>query len=152
MDCLDLFAGTGAFGFEAASRGVAHVTMVESDRTAFAQLQATSDKLRAQSIVTLIQGDAISAASRLSFQDKKFDVIFLDPPFETSIWDELLPLCSGLLKDRGVVYTESFEFLSDDFLAKLGKNGTQWNIIRQDRAGQVCYQLLLFSYLDSIEA
>lgn len=142
MECLDLFAGTGAFGFEAASRGARQVTMVESHRTAFAQLQATSDKLNAGSLVALIQGDALLVAERLVAQKKHFDTIFLDPPFQGNILPEILPYCAQLLKEEGVVYVESPLLLSEETLENSSKNGMQWHIIRQDRAGHVCYHLL----------
>ncbi len=152
MDCLDLFSGTGAFGFEAASRGVKQVTMVESHRTAFAQLQATREKLRAQSLVTLVQGDALSVAARLSSQKKQFDVIFLDPPFQGNILPDILPLCMDILKADGVVYVESPSVLTKETLQELGKNGRQWHIIRQDKAGHVCYHLLQLQHMDSFQA
>jgi 16S rRNA (guanine(966)-N(2))-methyltransferase RsmD len=152
MNCLDLFAGTGAFGFEAASRGAREVTMVESHRTAFAQLQETSDKLDAGSFVTLVQGDAILTAARLVAQKKHFDVIFLDPPFQDNILPDILPYCADLLKEEGVVYVESPVFLVKETLENLSKNGRQWHIIRQDRAGHVCYHLLRLQYMDNLQA
>lgn len=152
MDCLDLFAGTGAFGFEAASRGTRQVTMVESHRAAFAQLQATSDKLNAGSLVTLVQGDALQAAQRLVAQKKQFDVVFLDPPFQANILPEILPFCADLLKEEGVVYVESSTFLTEETVENLSKNGRQWHIIRQDRAGHVCYHLLQLQYQDNLQA
>ena len=152
MDCLDLFAGTGAFGFEAASRGVSQVTMVESDRMVFDQLQATSDRLKAGSVVTLIQGDARLAASRLLSQGRQFDVIFLDPPFESGVLPEILPLCAELLKEKGIVYVESPLFLTEEFMAKWKIDGVQWQIVRQDRAGHVCYQLLQLAHSGNPEA
>ncbi|MCL1887167.1 MAG: 16S rRNA (guanine(966)-N(2))-methyltransferase RsmD [Betaproteobacteria bacterium] len=148
MVCLDLFAGTGAFGFEAASRGAQHVTMVESHRMAFEQLQATCEKLHAKSLVTLVQGDALLVAERLAAQEKRFDVIFLDPPFQADILPEILPFCAGLLKGNGVVYVESPVFLTEKTVAQSGQNDWQWHIIRQDKAGHVCYHLLQLRHAD----
>lgn len=150
MDCLDLFAGTGAFGFEAASRGARQVTMVESHHTAFAQLLATSDKLNAGSLVTLVQGDALLVAERFVAQKKRFDVIFLDPPFQGNILPEILLYCAKMLKEKGVVYVESPTFLTEETVENLSKNDGQWHIIRQDRAGHVCYHLL--QYMDNLQA
>ena len=152
MACLDLFAGAGSFGFEAASRGVLQVTMVESNRMAYGQLQATRDKLGAGSVVTLIQGDAFSVVPHLRSQNRQFDVIFLDPPFESGVLSGILPLCAGLLKEKGVVYVESPVFLTEEFVAKSAAEGMQWHIIRQDRAGHVFYQLLQLSHFGSPEA
>lgn len=152
MDCLDLFAGTGAFGFEAASRGVRHVTMVESHRTAFAQLQATIEKLQAGPLITLVQGDALEVAARLVAQKKQFDVIFLDPPFQANILPEILHFCADLIKDKGVVYVESPVFLTAETLAQSGQNDRQWHIIRQDKAGHVCYHLIQLQHMDNLHA
>ena len=152
MDCLDLFAGTGAFGFEAASRGTRQVTMVEANRTAFAQLQETASKLKAMSLVTLVQGDALAVAARLVAQNRRFDVIFLDPPFHGNLLPEVLPFCVDLLKEDGVVYIESPTLLTKETVEDLSKNDRQWHIIRQDRAGHVCYHLLQLQDIGNLQA
>jgi 16S rRNA (guanine(966)-N(2))-methyltransferase RsmD len=152
LDCLDLFAGTGALGFEAASRGTRHVTMAEANRTAFSQLQATREKLRAQLLVTLMPGEALSVASRLVAEGKFFDVIFLDPPFQRDDLSGILPFCAKLLKVNGVVYIESPTLLTEDVAGKTDEDGAQWHIIRQDEAGHVCYQLLQLRQMDNLQA
>src|SRR5882757_6686256 len=76
---LDLFAGTGALGFELASRGAAHVTLVEQSALLVAQLRALQEKLTATQ-VEILAGDALAIAARLPASS--FDVIFLDPPFD----------------------------------------------------------------------
>ena len=126
--CLDFFAGTGAFGFEAASRGAKQVVMVESHRATFSQLQATNQKLQAEEVVHLIQGDAFYIAEHLVLKEKKFDVIFLDPPFNTNALTEILPFCSILLKPDGFVYVESPVFLSEEIIKKTSKKTEQWKI------------------------
>src|SRR5690349_22897017 len=75
--CLDLFAGSGALGFEAASRGAARVVMVESDRAAFTALQAARETIGARA-VELVHAEALAYLSRVR---ERFDVVFLDPPF-----------------------------------------------------------------------
>lgn len=150
--CLDFFAGTGAFGFEAASRGAKQVVMVEFHRTAFLQLQATCEKFKAGEVIDLISGDALLAARRLISQEKRFDVIFLDPPFQTDMLSRILPFCAELLKENGVVYVESPVFLSEELMKKTGKKEEQWHIIRQDKASHVCYQLLQLQKLDNLQA
>src|ERR1700682_2440780 len=77
LTCLDLFAGSGALGFEAASRGAARVVMVENDRQAFGALGGYKDLLRATQ-VELVFGDALDYLRR---SKEAFDVVFLDPPF-----------------------------------------------------------------------
>ena len=132
--CLDLFAGTGALGFEAASRGAANVVMIESHPAALRHLQATCDKLDAQQ-VTLRRGDALAQLASLS---GKFDLIFLDPPYDLHLLPRLLPACHRLLAAGGLVYAESdrpFDDAAESWLAG-------WQIVRSDKAGQVFFALL----------
>src|SRR5476649_1681914 len=77
LACLDLFAGSGALGFEAASRGAARVVMVEKDRAAVAELERSRATLGAAQ-VAVVDGDA---ALYLAREQERFDVVFLDPPF-----------------------------------------------------------------------
>ena len=131
--CLDLFAGTGALGFEAASRGAAEVVMIESHPAALRHLQATRDKLDAQQI-TLRRGDALVQLASLT---GNFDLIFLDPPYSLNLLPKLLPACPRLLASGGLVYAESdrpFDTSADEWL-------TGWEIVRSDKAGQVFFAL-----------
>lgn len=140
--CLDLFAGTGALGFEAASRGAAQVVMVEESMPAIRQLEATKAKLNAAQI-SILRGDALSLAQDLAghTQDEKgrFNVIFLDPPYHQNWLSKMLPLCERLLADGGLVYAESEQPLgteaAPDWLAA-------WDVVRADKAGMVFYHLL----------
>ena len=140
--CLDLFAGTGALGFEAASRGAARVTMVESDAAAVRQLEATKEKLRAEH-VGILRGDAVAIANRLATssvaETNRFNLIFLDPPYQQNFLKKILPICVRLLKEGGLIYAESEQILSSeassDWLAG-------WEIVRADQAGMVFYHLL----------
>src|SRR6202008_2778218 len=75
--CLDLFAGSCALGFEAASRGAARVVMVENDRTAFSSLENFRDLLNGKNIDLRFE-DAFEYLGR---SEQQFDVVFLDPPF-----------------------------------------------------------------------
>ena len=133
--CLDLFAGTGALGFEAASRGAAEVTMVESHPAAIRQLQASCDKLQATSIKVL-RGDAMRQLPALS---GPYDLIFLDPPYGLQLLPELLPRCARLLRPGGLVYAES-----DQPFAEPRADWLQgWQVVRADKAGQVYFGLLM---------
>ena len=78
LACLDLFAGSGALGFEAASRGAAEVTLVEANPRVVRQLRDNQYRLDA-SQVRVVQGDAFTVAAQLP--DGSFDRVFLDPPF-----------------------------------------------------------------------
>jgi 16S rRNA (guanine966-N2)-methyltransferase len=126
LACLDLFAGSGALGFEAASRGAARVVMVEHDRAAFEALKKTRELLRARQ-VELVQDDAFSYLRK----KQAFDVVFLDPPFGQNA----LPAVFRQLEPPpgGRAYVESAE----PFTAAAG-----WRELKRARAGQVSYQLL----------
>ena len=127
--CLDLFAGSGALGFEAASRGAKQVLMVERERNACAALEANRKTLAATQI-EIVRGDALDF---LRGGRGVYDVVFLDPPFAAGMWDVLLETLPPWLADSASVYCESGEALA----APAG-----WEIFKQDRAGQVHYQLL----------
>ena len=129
LNCLDLFAGTGVLGFEAASRGAASVTVVERDARAFARLREAVELLPAPQ-VRLVRGDALEFAAH---SPQRFDVIFLDPPFGSDLLDRAWPGLDAVLAADGVVYVES----GAAFAAPPG-----WRALRQAQAGGVCYQLL----------
>jgi 16S rRNA (guanine966-N2)-methyltransferase len=138
--CLDLFAGTGALGFEAASRGAARVVMVDASMPAVKQLEATKEKLHAEQ-VSVLRGDALSMAQRLAMdtQVTRFDVIFLDPPYHHDWLAKTLPLCERLLADGGLVYAES----EVPLMSETPPNWMDgWEVLRSDKAGMVFYHLL----------
>ncbi len=137
--CLDLFAGTGALGFEAASRGARRVVMVESHTPAVRQLQMIAEKLHAEQ-VEIVRGDANAVANVLQAKGfERFDVIFLDPPYHQDWLGKMLPVCAQLLTENGLIYAEAEFSLeqesSPDWLAG-------WEIARADRAGMVYFHLL----------
>jgi 16S rRNA (guanine966-N2)-methyltransferase len=126
--CLDLFAGSGALGFEAASRGAARVVMVENDRAAFSALEAARDKIGARA-VELVRGDA---TEYLVHARERFDVVFLDPPFRQNALPTVLEQLEGRLAKAARVYIES---------ATPAEPGPGWRELKRARAGQVSYQL-----------
>ena len=130
--CLDLFAGSGALGFEAASRGAAQVIMVESLPAAVRQLQAVRDKLHA-GMIDIRAGDALGHLARC--QPGTFDVIFIDPPFGSPLAIRALEAAVSRLKPGGHLYLEAGEDLSD--AAPEG-----WEVVRYLRAGMVHAHLL----------
>jgi 16S rRNA (guanine966-N2)-methyltransferase len=138
--CLDLFAGTGALGFEAASRGAQHVVMVEENLSALRQLEATKAKLNAAQ-VSIARGDAFAAAQSLVNRaaDSRFDVIFLDPPYQQGWLARMLPLCEQLLAPGGLIYAESETPLDVETAPDWA---AAWNVVRADKAGMVYYHLL----------
>ena len=79
---LDAFAGSGAFGLEAASRGASSVTLIEREPALAHSIRASIDKLKAQNVVRLIQTDALSWMGQAARQHTLFDLVFLDPPLK----------------------------------------------------------------------
>ena len=133
LACLDLFAGSGALGFEAASRGASSVVMLETAPEAAAALRANASLLDAKSW-RLAAGDALEfLRSQHSRQGGLFDVVFVDPPFASGLVERVLPLLPGLLAPGARVYVESGEGL-------VVPEG--WQILRQGKAGVVRYHLL----------
>jgi 16S rRNA (guanine(966)-N(2))-methyltransferase RsmD len=131
---LDLFAGTGALGFELASRGAARVTLVECNPALVAGLKRTKQKLNAEA-VTIVAGDALAYAR--SAPDRSFDIVFLDPPFGDDLLQAALDAASRLVTPGGVVYAESGVPLEPTAAANFGLR-----IVRAGRAGQVHFHLL----------
>ena len=127
--CLDLFAGSGALGFEAASRGAEQVVMVEKDPAVFRALQANSRKLGSANVAQYC-ADGLEFVLQAHGQ---FDVIFLDPPFLSDYLPRLLPLLPGKLTPEGVVYVESGKGFEPD---------ANWRVVKRAKAGKVHYQLL----------
>jgi 16S rRNA (guanine(966)-N(2))-methyltransferase RsmD len=131
---LDLFAGTGALGFELASRGARSVVLVESHREALDLLQATRARLAA-SQVDVVAGDAFAVAARLP--ESSFDIVFLDPPFEATVHGEALAAARRLVRPEGLIYLESPVALADEQLRAAGLE-----LVRRGRAGRVAFHLL----------
>jgi 16S rRNA (guanine966-N2)-methyltransferase len=127
--CLDLFAGSGALGFEAASRGARCVVMVENDAETFRALQASRELLNAGA-VELARADALEF---LRSDAGCYDVVFLDPPFRSDYWRRIAPLLPRCMAPGALVYYES---------APGRETAPEWEVHRQGKAGQVRYQLL----------
>ncbi|VVE11550.1 methyltransferase [Pandoraea pneumonica] len=134
LRCLDAFAGSGALGFEAASRGAARVLMLEYAAPAVRQLRANQAKLGADQ-VEIVQADARRLITTLS--PGAFDVVFLDPPFASGWLTDLLVPAARLLAPGGVIYAESDTPLDDETLATLALT-----CVRRAKAGAVHYHLL----------
>lgn len=131
---LDLFAGTGVLGFELASRGAARVTLVECNATLEAQLQRLKRKLGAD-MVTIVRGDALEFAR--DAREQSFDVVFLDPPFDSDLLEPALRAAARLVSSDGFIYAESGVPLDEQAAAACGLR-----IARAGRAGHVHFHLL----------
>ena len=137
---LDLFAGSGALGFEAASRGAAAVTMIDSNVPVVRQLDEIKTKLKADN-VSIMRGDALAVAQSAAARGQKYDLIFLDPPYQQEFLERCLPLCTRILKDGGLIYAESGAALQFDE-GDVPEWMAPWEVIRADKAGMVFYHLL----------
>lgn len=126
---LDLFAGSGALGFEAASHGVAFVQMVEKNANAVQALRALRNKLDAHQ-VRIHLGDAMHVLERA---DKPYDLVFLDPPFNQLLLEPIWAQLPVVLQPDALVYVESEKPIAvpPNFIS-----------LRQQKAGRVHYQLL----------
>ena len=136
LACLDLFAGTGALGFEAASRGAARVVLVEQHARSADGLRAVAGRLDALA-VEVVQADAGRWVDR-GAAGPRFDLVFLDPPFGQGWLARILPKLPTLLAPGARVYIESesaWEPAADAAPLAL-------TVLRRARAGQVHYHLL----------
>jgi 16S rRNA (guanine966-N2)-methyltransferase len=136
--CLDLFAGSGALGIEALSRGAATAVFCEADARAAAELRATLERFDLAGVATVHVGTAPRALEGLA---GSFDVVFLDPPFDSGLLEPTLAALAGgrLLARQAWVYVEM------PAKAALPPLPEGWTPHRQGKAGEVGYHLLLAS-------
>ena len=132
--CLDAYAGTGALGFEAASRGAAQVRMVEQNSALVAALNASKTKLKAGN-VQIERGDALSALRGQAAGS--MDVVFLDPPFESTQYLELILASVAVISSYGAIYLEAPRAWTEAELAPLGLR-----VAKFGKAGAVHFHLL----------
>jgi 16S rRNA (guanine966-N2)-methyltransferase len=128
--CLDPFAGSGALGFEALSRGAARVVMVEREPKVLAALRENAKMLENPPGMEIIRGDALQY---LASTKSKFDLIFLDPPFNKGWIPRIEPLLAGVANGDAAVYIEA-----EHEVAALG----DWRAVRHGKAGEVHFQLM----------
>ncbi len=131
---LDLFAGTGALGLEALSRGAAHCTLVETNRAARQVLESNIARLDAAGPAQLV---AQPAMSWLATSRARFDIIFVDPPFSEELWDDILAALPAHLNAGARVYLER--------PARYSASWPQgWECLRESRVGDAKGALLSF--------
>ena len=128
---LDLFAGTGALGFEAASRGAAEVVMVERDATLAAELRGSAGRLMCCN-VTVVSGDVLAWLG--ARRSGRFDLVFLDPPFDSGLWDAAAAALAPWLADEAWIYVERSHTVV--FAAPTG-----WRLHREGKTREVHYAL-----------
>ncbi len=106
---LDLYAGAGGVGLEALSRGAAHATFVERDARAVAALERNVTTLEVEAVARVVRDDVARALGRLAAERARFDLVFLDPPYETDIAEVLTTLGRGdLLAPASLVIVQHF--------------------------------------------
>lgn len=127
--CLDLFAGSGILGFEAASRGAGHVALVEKSRAAFAALRKHAEGFDCPRI-ELFCCDALKFAPP---SGRRFDLVFLDPPYGQGWLERVASRLDELAAPGARLYAEA-----EMPLVRLGR----WSVVREGRAGQVFFHLL----------
>lgn len=133
---IDLFAGSGALGIEAASRGAAPVVLVERDADAIDALRSAIERLHAEAVIVL-SGDALRHGTRLASEGRRFDIVFLDPPFASDLLAPALAVGRLLCAPDGYLYVEAADPLTPAML-----DDAALQIYRSDKAGEVFYHLL----------
>ncbi len=132
--CCDMFAGSGALGLEAASRGARRVVSLELDRRGALALRAVVDKLKAADVLEVVQCDAFVWLQR---NQEKFDVVFIDPPFAAGLQKKAVAAALGHLAAGGLIYLESDADYDEEALSEMGVKS-----VRAGRAGAVFYRLV----------
>jgi len=134
--CLELYCGSGILSIEALSRGAKHVTMIDQSREAISKVKQSLKELSADP--ARYHCEQAFAQNWLSQENSLFDIIFLDPPFESPELESLLPLIKSkhLLSEDGFIYIESPQAI----LAETLPEG--WTIYRNKKAAKVHYCLI----------
>ena len=127
--CLDLFAGSGALGFEALSRGAREVVFVERSAPIRRAIAANTERLGARRM-RLIAGDALEFAATTP---ERFDIVFVDPPYGSGLAEAALRQLPRLLAAGALVYVEGDRAFSAP---------QPWRRVREGRAGAVHYCLI----------
>lgn len=129
--CLDAFAGSGALGIEALSRGAEETIFIEKDLKAYQQLQKTLQGLKTTH-AKLIHQDTCAF---LESCQQKFDVIFIDPPFQLDLWKECIERITQkqLLNPQGLIYLES--------PSPIHLNPEEWSVRKHNKMGDVYYAI-----------
>jgi 16S rRNA (guanine966-N2)-methyltransferase len=133
--CLDMFAGSGALGFEALSRGAAYVSMVDQAAKVVELLRQELANLGAKNAEIYVA----TAPRQLKRPEHPFDIVFMDPPFAENL---LIKSCAYLeenafLAETAYIYLEANKPISQNELP------SNWEILKSKKAGQVAYHLVL---------
>ena len=141
LEVLDLFAGSGALGFEAASRGAKSVVLVEKNAESARMLSETVRRLKGERICRVVHGDAFEF---LQDEALVFDLVFIDPPYADELQHKAMVAAVRRLKPEGLIYVEHPD------TAPLDLSELSLVCVRRGTAGQVVYEL--FARRDSLMA
>ena len=137
--CVDAFAGTGALGLEAASRGATEVVLIEQDAALVTRLNQLKSRLQGSEILSIERGDALAGLRQR--HGAGLDLVFLDPPFaegtNEALYTAALQAARATLNATGLIYLEAPRAWSDEVLAPLGLA-----LQRHGKAGAVAFHLL----------
>lgn len=134
--CLDLFAGSGALGLEALSRGASFLLAVERNRAGAQRLRDNIALLGEQAAAEVAQVDAVRLLG--TPPDSPFDIVFLDPPFA----DDLLPVVCRLLEENNWLRSDAIVYLEQDAKRAWPSVPVSWALHREGTAGQSAHRLL----------
>ena len=132
--CLDLFAGSGALGLEALSRGAAYATFVDSHKKATQALKGHLDLLNANDKAEVLQIDSVKF---LNNQASRYDLIFLDPPYQLDFMEKVVPL----LEENGWLTENAMLYLEVEKRQSLPELPANWQQLKEKTAGEVNYFL-----------
>jgi 16S rRNA (guanine966-N2)-methyltransferase len=137
--CLDLFAGSGALGFEALSRGAKSVTFIEQSLSLFHYLKTQIKQFAVEDKATVYHLDFPFSATRLSQSPKPlFNIVFLDPPFHKNLIE---PACAWLSKER-LLFAKSAIYIESEASLEKFSLPENWQITHCKTTGQVKYALI----------
>ncbi|MDC9724634.1 MAG: 16S rRNA (guanine(966)-N(2))-methyltransferase RsmD [Gammaproteobacteria bacterium] len=140
--CLDLFAGSGALGFEAASRGAENVTLVESNTIAAKQLRENGSLLSAENC----RVESMTAQQFLTTNSERYDIVFIDPPYQENLWTDI----ALQLVETDALLENAHIYLECPSKGELPKLPTHWQLIKDKKAGEVRYCLFLNNVGDAV--
>lgn len=115
-DFLDVFCGSGQMGIEALSRGARSATFIDQSRKA---IECTTRNLEVTNLQQFAEVKCGNSTNLLKFGKKMYDIVFLDPPYESGILQEIMPIITQITKETGVIICESSK--NDNLLQKYDK-------------------------------
>lgn len=133
--CLDLFAGSGALGFEALSRGANSATLLEKAPEAITLLQQNKTRLKAKEAY-VIGANALEWLKTIK-PSQPFDIVFLDPPFA----EDFLQPCCDLLDQRSLLSNNAYIYVESDVNKQPPTTPSSWHPLKEKITGQVTYRL-----------